>query len=124
MALGSAPASPAHSPEQRKSLRYEVSAVVDLTGPSEVYLRHRILNISTGGLCLQCDRPEELGSEVELLVHFPDLNASIPTRGQVVWANRSHPADMGIRFLGLDEKKQETLKQYLSRALQAQVGAA
>jgi hypothetical protein len=37
-------------------------------------------------------------------------------RGQVVWANRTHPVDMGIRFIGLDDKKQETLKQYLHKA--------
>jgi uncharacterized protein (TIGR02266 family) len=126
MASAPASASPAapHSPEQRKSPRYEVSAWVDLTGGSEVYLRHRIINISTGGLCIQCDLPEDIGTEVELMVHFPDLSASIPARGQVVWVNRSQPTDMGLRFVGLDDKRQETLKQYLQRAHQAQVAAA
>lgn len=103
--------------EQRKHPRYEVSAFVDCTG-SEVYLRHKIINVSIGGVCIQVDRAEEIGTEVELLIHFPDLNASISVRGQVVWVNRSHPVDMGIRFTSLDDKKQETLRQYLQKAQQ------
>lgn len=112
-----APASQQQSatPEQRKHPRYEVSAFVDLTG-SEVYLHHKIINVSIGGVAIQVDHAEEIGTEVELLIHFPELNASLSTRGQVMWANRTHPVDMGIRFIGLDDKKQETLKQYLQKA--------
>lgn len=113
-----APASLHPASEQRKTPRYEVSAFVDCVG-SELYLRHKLMNISMGGICFQCESAEEIGTEVDLLIYFPDLNASIPARGQVVWANRSHPADMGIRFINLDEKKQETLKQYLQKAQQA-----
>jgi uncharacterized protein (TIGR02266 family) len=117
-----APAPQHHSapatPEQRKTPRYEVSALVDCTG-TEVYLRHRVINISLGGVCIQVDAAEEIGTEVELLIHFPDLNASLPARGQVVWANRSHPVDMGIRFVNLDDKKQDTLKQYLAKVQHA-----
>lgn len=102
--------------EQRKTPRYEVHAVADLTG-SEVYLNHKLVNISLGGLAFQCDHAEEIGAEIDLLVHFPELGSSLPLRGQVVWANRSHPADMGIRFIGLDDKKRDTLKQYLQKAL-------
>ena len=112
----------AASNEQRKHPRYEVSAFVDCTG-SEVYLRHKIMNVSVGGVCIQVDAPEEIGTEVDLLIHFPDLNASISVHGQVVWVNRTHPVDMGIRFVGLDEKKQETLKQYLQKAAQQQQAA-
>jgi uncharacterized protein (TIGR02266 family) len=110
-----APASPHPATEQRKAPRYEVSAFVDCTG-SEVYLRHKLINISVGGVCIQCEAAEEIGTEVDLLIHFPELNASIPARGQVIWANRSHPVDMGIRFVNLDDKKQEMLKQYLQKA--------
>ena len=112
----------ASTTEQRKHPRYEVSAFVDCTG-SEVYLRHKIINVSVGGVCIQVDAAEEIGTEVDLLIHFPDLNASISVHGQVVWVNRTYPVDMGIRFVGLDEKKQETLKQYLQKAAQQQQAA-
>lgn len=108
-----------HTTEQRKHTRYEVTAFVDSSG-SEVYLHHRLLNLSLGGLSFQCDAPEPIGTEVELLLHFPEINASLPLRGQVVWANRSQPSDMGLRFVAVDDKKQETLKQYLNKVHQHQ----
>ena len=119
--MAATPSSP--NQEQRKTPRYEVSAFVDLTG-EEVYLRHKLLNISLGGLCLQVDSAEEIGSEVDLLVHFPDLNVSLPLRGQVIWANRVYPVDMGLRFVGLDDRKTETLRQYLQKVQQAANAAA
>lgn len=107
------------TPEQRKHPRYEVTAYVDSSG-SEVYLHHRLLNLSLGGLSFQCEAPEPVGTEVDLLIHFPEIGASLPLRGQVVWANRSHPSDMGLRFIALDDKKQEALKQYLNKVHQHQ----
>jgi uncharacterized protein (TIGR02266 family) len=104
--------------EQRKHPRYEVTAFVDSSG-SEVFLHHKLLNLSLGGLSFQCDAPEPIGTEVDLLLHFPEINASLPIRGQVVWANRSQPSDMGLRFIQVDDKKQETLKQYLNKVFQA-----
>lgn len=98
----------------RKYPRYEIAAYVDCSG-GEVLLHHRLQNISLGGVCIQCDTVEEVGTEVDLLIHFPDLGASLAVRGEVVWANRSTPRDMGIRFISLDERKLETLRQYINR---------
>ena len=58
-------AGPEAGPEQRKSPRYEVSAYIDCMG-SEVYLHHKLLNISLGGICFRCDSPEAIGTEVEV----------------------------------------------------------
>ena len=115
-------AGPEASPEQRKNPRYELSAHIDCMG-SEVYLHHKLLNISLGGICFQCDSPEPIGTEVELLIHFPDIGAQLPCRAQVVWINRSAPGDMGLRFLGMDDKKQETLNKYLQKVHQLQQAA-
>lgn len=101
--------------ERRATPRYEVNAYVDLSGP-EVYLKHRVINISLGGLCIQVDSSEEIGTEVDLLIHFPDLSTSLSTKGHVQWVNRDHPMDMGIRFTAMEDRKQETLKQYLTKA--------
>lgn len=104
--------------EERKHPRYEIAAYVDCTG-GEVLLHHRLHNISLGGVCIQSDTVEEVGTEVDLLIHFPDLGASLAVRGEVVWANRSTPRDMGIRFTSLDERKLETLKQYIHKVQRA-----
>lgn len=98
----------------REFPRYEVSAYVDYTG-SEVLLYHRIQNISLGGICIQTPSIEEVGSVVDLVINFPELGTSLSLRGEVAWANREEPMDMGIRYVEMDETRRETLKQYIAR---------
>ena len=98
----------------REFPRYEVSAYVDYTG-SEVLLYHKIQNISLGGICIASPSIEEVGTIVDLVINFPELGTSLAVHGEVVWANREPPMDMGIRFVELDEAKRETLRQYIGR---------
>jgi uncharacterized protein (TIGR02266 family) len=99
---------------ERSFPRYEVSAFVDYAG-GEVLLHHRIQNISMGGICIQSPSIEEIGSVVDLVVNFPDLGRSLALRGQVVWANREPPMDMGIRYVEMDDHKRQALREYLDR---------
>jgi uncharacterized protein (TIGR02266 family) len=98
----------------REHPRYEVSAYVDYTG-TEVLLYHRIQNISLGGICISSPSIEEVGTVVDLVINFPELGSSLALRGEVVWANRDPPMDMGIRYTDMDEEKRETLRQYITR---------
>lgn len=97
---------------QRAFPRYEVNAYVDYTG-QEVLLFHKIQNISLGGVCIQSAGVEEVGTTVDLVLNFPDLEASIAVKGEVVWVNREPPTDMGIRYLDLDDDRKDTLRKYL-----------
>ena len=97
----------------REFPRYEVSAYVDYTG-TEVLLYHRIQNISLGGICIQTPSIEEVGSVVDLVINFPELGTSLSLRGEVVWANREPPMDMGIRYVDLDEERKDTLRKYIN----------
>jgi uncharacterized protein (TIGR02266 family) len=98
--------------DRREFPRYEVTAYVDYTG-TEVLLYHRIENISLGGICIQTASIEDVGTVVDLLINFPDLDASIAVRGEVVWANRESPMDMGIRYVDLDGERKEVLRKYI-----------
>jgi uncharacterized protein (TIGR02266 family) len=98
---------------QRAFPRFEVNAYVDYTG-QEVLLFHKIQNISLGGVCIQSAGVEEVGTTVDLVLNFPDLDASIALKGEVVWVNREPPTDMGIRYLDLDDDRKDTLRKYLS----------
>lgn len=98
---------------QREHPRYEVNAYVDYTG-SEVLLYHKIQNISLGGICIQSASIEEVGTIVDLVINFPDLDAQVALKGEVVWANREAPMDMGIRYIDLDEERKDTLRKYIS----------
>jgi len=97
--------------EKREYPRFEVTAYVDYAG-TEVLLYHRIENISLGGICIQTASIEPIGTIVDLLINFPDLDASIAVQGEVVWSNPEPPMDMGIRY-HLDDEKKETLRKYL-----------
>ena len=97
----------------REFPRFEVNAYVDYTG-NEVLLFHRIQNISLGGVCIQTTGVEEVGTLVDLVLNFPDLDASIAVTGEVVWANREPPMDMGIRYVDLDEERKDTLRKYIN----------
>ena len=101
-------------PREREFPRYEVSAYVDYTG-SEVLLYHRIQNISLGGVCISSPSIEEVGTYVDLVINFPELSTSIALRGEVVWANREPPMDMGIRYVDMDDEKRELLRRYLAK---------
>ena len=93
--------------------RLELKAYVDYTG-SEVLLYHKVQNISLGGICIQSMAVEEVGTLVDLVLNFPELEATIGIKGEVVWANREPPMDMGIRFIDLDDDRKDTLRRYLS----------
>jgi hypothetical protein len=56
-----------------------------------------------------------VGTLVELVINFPELGTSLALRGEVVWANREEPKDMGIRYVDMDDAKRETLRQYINR---------
>jgi uncharacterized protein (TIGR02266 family) len=92
--------------------RLELNAYVDYTG-SEVLLFHRVQNISLGGICIQSEAVEDVGTIVELILNFPELDASVAVQGEVVWANREPPMDMGIRYVDLDNERRDTLRKYL-----------
>ena len=105
----------ADDPERtRKFPRFEVAAYVDYTG-TEVLLYHRIQNISLGGVCISTPSVEEIGTIVDLVINFPELGSSLSLRGEVAWANREAPTDMGIRFVDMDDAKRETLRQYINK---------
>ncbi|MCA9670110.1 MAG: PilZ domain-containing protein [Myxococcales bacterium] len=100
--------------EQREFPRFEVTAYVDYSG-SEILLYHRIENISLGGMCIQTAAVEELGTIVDVVINFPDLDAMVSAQGEVVWVNREPPRDMGIRFIDLDEERKNVLRAYLEK---------
>jgi len=100
------------SRETRRDPRYEVDAFADMTG-TEILLNHKVCNISLGGICLQTQSVEEVGTVVDLVINFPELESTIAVKGEVVWVNREPPEDMGIRYLSLSEERKRTLRKYL-----------
>jgi Tfp pilus assembly protein PilZ len=95
--------------EERAYPRYEIDASADLTGSG----RHRIQNISLGGICIQTRAIEEVGAPVDVVLHLGDDGARLDLHGQVVWVNREPPEDVGIRWTGLDDEHRSALAGYI-----------
>jgi len=104
--------------ENREHPRFEVSAYVDYTG-AELLLHHRVENISLGGISIRTNSVEEPGTVVDLVINFPDLDATVAIQGEVAWLDRTGAMNMGIRFLELDDERRETLSRYLKRIRKA-----
>jgi uncharacterized protein (TIGR02266 family) len=99
--------------KERQFPRFEVNAYVDFSG-TDVLLYHSIENISLGGICIRTPSVEDVGTEVDLVINFPELDSQVELRGEVVWANREPPMDIGIRYVNLDEPKREMLRRYIN----------
>lgn len=98
--------------ERRKSPRIETNALIDIAG-TEVLMFHRIRDISMGGVCIETESLEPVGSEVELVINFPDLDEVIETKGVVVWSHEEPRPGMAIKFVDLTEEDKMVLRRYL-----------
>jgi Tfp pilus assembly protein PilZ len=108
--------------DARAHPRYEVNAYVDIVA-DDVQIYHKIQNVSVGGICLQTPVIQEVGQVVDVVLNFPDLGAQVAIKGQVVWANREPPQDVGIRWVDLDDERRELLKKYISLVKTREVSA-
>jgi uncharacterized protein (TIGR02266 family) len=102
------------SEESRVHPRYDVNAFVDVT-TDDAIIYHRIQNISVGGICIQTAALSDVGTLVDVVINFPELNQQVSLRGQVVWTNREPPGDVGIRWVGIDAERRDQLRQYIDR---------
>jgi len=100
--------------DKRRHKRYELEAFVDCTG-REFLLNHRIYDLSMGGLRLVTGEPEPVGTPVDLVITFPDLDAVIEVKGEVAWVKGAPSNEMGIRFSGMGMKEQKLLQDYLRK---------
>ncbi len=100
--------------DKRRHKRYELEAFVDYTG-REFLLNHRIYDLSMGGLRLATADPEPVGTPVDLVITFPDLDAAIEVKGEVAWVKPAPENEMGIRFAGMGMKEQKLLQDYLRK---------
>lgn len=107
--------------DSRQHPRFEVNAYADLTG-TEILLNHRVCNISLGGICLETESLEAVGTVVDLVINFPEIDSVVALKGEVVWVNREPPEDMGIRYVELDEERKRVLKSYIQRLEKKSVG--
>jgi Tfp pilus assembly protein PilZ len=104
--------------EHRAHPRYEVDAGASLTGTAP----QKIHNLSLGGICIETSVLTEVGTDVDVVLHFR-TGEDLSLRGQVVWVNRRPPEDVGIRWLDLDADHRDLLARHLAAALESSAAA-
>lgn len=99
--------------------RYEVNIEVDCS-TRDMFLANRVTNISTGGLFMETHNPLPLQSEVLLTLRLPEINATIQTKGRVIWTydirkgtTRLLPGT-GIKFTKMSLEHQRLLEKYIA----------
>jgi hypothetical protein len=92
--------------------RHAIELPVTVTRPSGDIFNGVSLNISEGGMALQCDAPFEKHDKLQLEFDLPQKLGTIKCRGEVVWSNTKQL--IGLRFLSLKPALQKTLSFWLA----------
>jgi CRP/FNR family transcriptional regulator, cyclic AMP receptor protein len=83
------------------------------------FVRAYLGNISSGGLFVKTEKPLPQGEQFLLRLHLPELPDPLRISCEVVWARSpaeaslKEPAGMGVKFIEMNQKESDTLKQYL-----------
>ena len=101
--------------EARLHPRFNLKARADVIG-EEVMLSRPIADISLGGCRFGGRAWEIAGTEVQMVLTFPTLQANLPLAGIVV---RASERDMGVRFHELSDEQKWALRKHI-RELQRQ----
>ena len=99
--------------EQRRSPRIKLNAWIDVAGSRDILLYHKIRDLSLGGVAVETGAPEPVGSKVDLLINFPELDETINASGTVIRVQDQPWQGMVIRFEHLTEDARRVLQKYL-----------
>jgi len=84
------------------NVTYEMSVHEGLWKPAEKLNRGKIVNVSTGGLCLLTDEALEIGQVLKMALPLPRVDVTAPTLAEVRWVKNESPKSgyqAGLRFL-------------------------
>src|SRR5262249_13482682 len=92
--------------------RHAVELPVTITRSAGETLKGVSLNISEGGMALQCDFTLEKNDRVQLEFNLPQKLGVVKCKGEVVWSNAKRL--VGLKFLSLKPPLQQSLSCWLA----------
>jgi TPR repeat protein len=102
-------------PNRRRRVRHKIQtpAYATFTGqPNGAMIElYEILNISEGGVAVQCQAPLEVGKRINLCLDLAECPDHIYTTGQVIWSNAA--GRTGLRFAELPPFSLFRLREWL-----------
>jgi len=113
------------STEQRRFPRITTSIEVRYEFGSESFT-DQALNLSLGGLCINADRPLDIGTHITVYFTLPGFDHSFSIGGMVVNKNSEEtperPPGMGIEFTKVDKEDERKLLQFIVQSQLTQKG--
>jgi len=100
--------------ENRKSIRIQTDAVVDVAADDEVVLFHKIRDIGEGGISIEFPTLEPVGSLVDLSISLAGIDQTLECSGVVARAIAAPAPILGIRFTGLSAEQLALLRRFLA----------
>ena len=95
---------------QRKHVRISGEAYIDYTG-NEVLMFQKIIDVSIGGVKIIATQLEEVGTEVYVDLHFPELNDKVAyAEGVIAWVNNGQ---MGVKFTSISNEDKEIINEFI-----------
>jgi len=95
---------------QRKHSRISGEAYIDYTG-NEVLMFQKIIDVSVGGVKIIATQLEEVGTEVYVDLHFPELNGKVAyAQGVIVWVR---DGEMGVKFTSIEQEDKEIIDEFV-----------
>ncbi len=107
-------------PDKRESERLPITLEVNFNTEMQ-FLNSHTRNISSGGMFIHTLYPLPEGTELNVRFAIPELKTDFAEAAKVVWANTAvdvqdeDESGMGIRFLNMDKKKSQILREHIEK---------
>lgn len=99
--------------DQRASPRIRLDAWIDVAGSRDVLLFNKIRDLSLGGVSVETESIEPVGSQVDVVINFPELDETISATGTVIRIQDQPWKGMVIRFNQLQEDARKVIERYI-----------
>jgi uncharacterized protein (TIGR02266 family) len=114
-------------PNARTSLRVNTNYSIRLGTIGEFHKAY-MKNVSGGGLFVETDKFEEIGTRVKLQVVLPETTQAVEFETEVAWINprrtASTPQGLGLKFVNLSEANRSRIQRLVNTALDRQIKGA
>ncbi len=108
------------SADDRSGHRVPIQLLVDYKAGGS-YLFDFCYDLGTGGVFIQTEKPQSVGTEIDLTFTIPDSKETLKAHGTVIWRQEKVAgrgdlvAGMGIQFKGFTSKQRHVLESFVSR---------
>ena len=112
--------------ERRRFPRIEARTRVNCVGKN-IFSSDYSRNLCVGGMCIEGIYPISPGSQVNVQFSLPDSTQVITAKARVIWVKESgigSSVSMGLEFLNLDLRFEESLQKYLFQKDSPQKGSS